>query len=675
MSNTHNHKGSLYKKYLVPLITTLGIAMLLGGTLISVLVYNQITKVEGQMKEQAKKEFMKDVAFKHRIYTNKVTNDISNKLSNMDRQLYRFSNAVNIRQKRFRALQKEIDALIQRDPNIMEFKIVNDDALATYTHCDPDRLYSGDLGILKPKELFKKENDLFVSKTYYDFNSGERYNYMARPISDFYGGINSYIMVRYNLDFIRDSISQLEVQDFGNFYVLDQNKVLIAQSSGDLSLNKYQQLSADEQTLLDTEEEGSVWGNNLLSFYKSELGWTFAMETPHSQAVKSVNAKVDQIKGDFNKVLYQTLTYMALGLLLICFMTTLIGIGVAKSVTKPVVELIHGVRKISDGDLDVKLHTKSDDEIGELTESFNDMAQSLKDYQIKVKEDAATIYEQSSQLSATNEELKSYAHSVSHDLKSPLRTLSGYVGLLDRRYGDKLDKDGKEYMQFLKDITARMHRTVEDILTYSKMDQNVSKEEFIDVDLNIVVDEVTKDLKPLIENNDAVITVTDLSTVNGHPTLLYSLFQNLITNSIKYRRDVSPYINIHHKTVGGYDVVSVEDNGTGMEEKFIPIIFKPFKRLVSKSKVEGTGIGLATVQKILKFHNAHIEVHSEVGKGTVFEIYFPRLAHLESESLNSDEMNKVPVSSKLKESIEYLNENQSAGNKQMDTEKIKENTV
>jgi len=655
-----NYKKSLFLKYLIPLIIMMLIALILGSSLIFVLVSNDIGKIESSIRKKAKKEFYKEVSFKHKAFTSKLTSVLSQQFSSIDKEVYKQSNSIHFRKLNMKKINEFANELLAKDPNILEFKVVNQQAKQIYALCNYDRHYSEDLGVARPSDVFGNENELYISETYLDLKSKERYNYLGRPIMNNNGGYTHYIMVRYGLDFITDSIKQQQVLDMGNFFVLDHNNILVAQSNGSLELNKYNQLSAEEQTMIANGKSGSSWENNLFSFYKNDLGWSFGLETSNQTINKNIDAKVAKLRADFNNAVYRMLMLIAFALLVITLIATLIGIKVAKAVTKPVTDLTNGVKKISSGDLNIKLESSSEDEIGVLTYAFNDMAQSIKLYKNEVENNADIIQNQAHKLKASNEELENYAHTVSHDLKSPLRNIANFSALLDRRYGEQLDENGKEYLDFIKSGVQRMQRTIEDILNYSKLDKDITLEDFEQVDLNEIVGYVEKDLQKLIEDHYAKINYQDLPQIYGHPTMLYSLFQNLISNGIKFKGENLPIINISCYSENNRLIVTVSDNGSGIENSDLKEIFKPFKRLVSKDKIEGSGIGLATVKKIVLFHEGTIDVRSMVESGTTFTMSFPEKPVKEKMAANHKQTTLIPDS--LLAEAQELNGNGHNGN-------------
>lgn len=222
-------------------------------------------------------------------------------------------------------------------------------------------------------------------------------------------------------------------------------------------------------------------------------------------------------------------------------------------------------------------------------------------------------------LRVSNHNLQEFAYIVSHDLKEPLRTISGFITLLRKEldaqgiHGSKAD----EYIAYVLRGTHQMEELISDILTYSQL--NVAERKFFDVPLITVIEDVQHTLGKAIAESHALIKTEQLPIVTGDQRLLFLLFQNLISNAIKYRKDnVDPVIHIHSVTMGSFVKISISDNGIGIPEKYFETIFQAFKRLHSKVKYEGTGIGLAICKKIVDLHGGEIWVESKEGEGTTF---------------------------------------------------------
>lgn len=230
-----------------------------------------------------------------------------------------------------------------------------------------------------------------------------------------------------------------------------------------------------------------------------------------------------------------------------------------------------------------------------------------------------TAYEQ---LERSNKELDRFATVASHDLQEPLRKISAFAGLIRRRYIDKLDEEGIRSLEFLVDAAERMQTLIDDLLSYSRMASQPLRLERID--LNDIIAEVRELLAGAIEENSAELDIDDLPVVRGDPTLLKQALANLISNAIKYRRDINPIIQVRADRLGERVRISIQDNGIGLDPKFADKIFAPFQRLHSRADYKGTGIGLAIVRQAIQRHGGTVEVESEPGVGSTFTIDIPR---------------------------------------------------
>jgi light-regulated signal transduction histidine kinase (bacteriophytochrome) len=219
-------------------------------------------------------------------------------------------------------------------------------------------------------------------------------------------------------------------------------------------------------------------------------------------------------------------------------------------------------------------------------------------------------------------ELEQFSYVSNHDLQEPLRSLIQFAQLIKENYTGKLDKEGNKYIDFITNSAARMKELVKDLLEYSLLGKEGVK---TTIDCNKIVGIVLDDLGVSINGSDAKITVQELPTLNGYETELRLLFQNLITNSIKYQKKGEvPEINISAESHDKEWLFSIRDNGIGIDQKHFEKIFIIFQRLHNRSEYEGTGIGLAHCKKIVELHGGRIWVESSPGKGSTFLFTIPR---------------------------------------------------
>ncbi|MCU4801942.1 PAS domain S-box protein [Halobacteria archaeon HArc-gm2] len=224
-------------------------------------------------------------------------------------------------------------------------------------------------------------------------------------------------------------------------------------------------------------------------------------------------------------------------------------------------------------------------------------------------------------LEASNERLEQFAYAASHDLQEPLRMVSSYLRLIEQRYADELDDDGREFIDYAVDGADRMRDMIEGLLQYSRVDTGGGS--FEPVDLASVLADVRADLQVTLEESDAEITVDDLPTVEGDDGQLRQLFQNLLDNAVEYSGDDRPRIDVDAEPAGDEWRVSVSDDGIGIDPEDSGRVFEVFQRLHAPDDYSGTGIGLALCERIVERHGGDIWVASEPGEGATFTFTLP----------------------------------------------------
>ncbi|WP_225336504.1 PAS domain-containing sensor histidine kinase [Halomicrobium urmianum] len=236
--------------------------------------------------------------------------------------------------------------------------------------------------------------------------------------------------------------------------------------------------------------------------------------------------------------------------------------------------------------------------------------------------DVTERHEYQRKLEESNERLEQFAYAASHDLQEPLRMVSSYLQLIESRYADELDEDGREFIEFAVDGAERMRGMIEGLLEYSRVETR--GDPFEPVDLDDVLAEVRDDLQMKTAESDAEITTEPLPTVEGDPDQLRQVFQNLLDNAMEYSGDEPPRIKVDAAERGDEWIVSVSDEGIGIDPDDSDRVFQVFQRLHSQDDHAGTGIGLALSRRIVERHSGEIWVESEPGEGSTFRFTLPR---------------------------------------------------
>jgi light-regulated signal transduction histidine kinase (bacteriophytochrome) len=225
------------------------------------------------------------------------------------------------------------------------------------------------------------------------------------------------------------------------------------------------------------------------------------------------------------------------------------------------------------------------------------------------------------ELVRSNAELEQFACVASHDLQEPLRMVSSYAQLLGKRYQGRLDSEADLFIHYAVDGTKRMQQLIQDLLTYSRIGTSDTSLETVECDA--VCHLAVKNLRVSIEEKGAVVTHDSLPTVIGDKTQITQLFQNLISNALKFHGENSPRVHISSEQKGNEWVFSVEDNGIGIAPEFSMRIFDIFQRLHSRDRYPGSGVGLSICKKIVERHGGRIWVESEPGNGSRFYFTIP----------------------------------------------------
>jgi signal transduction histidine kinase len=240
-------------------------------------------------------------------------------------------------------------------------------------------------------------------------------------------------------------------------------------------------------------------------------------------------------------------------------------------------------------------------------------------------ENARTLGNQKLLLERSNAELERFAHIVSHDLQEPLNTLTAYCQVLEQELSEKLEGKPMEYLRFILSATQRMRSLVQDLLMYSRLDTRT--DELKEINVNDVVMRTLEDLQATINKHGAEVHVETLPSVFCDEVRLSQVFQNLVSNAIKFRGTETPRIHISAEREDNFWKFCVEDNGIGIEPTFYNQIFAIFNRLHSSDRYEGTGIGLTTCKKIIESYGGRIWVESIPQCGSRFYFTLPAEYH------------------------------------------------
>ncbi len=366
--------------------------------------------------------------------------------------------------------------------------------------------------------------------------------------------------------------------------------------------------------------------------------------------IKSINKNLTLLEDEFSFTLGEGsrwLENLILKLLFGIALTVeisgvLLTVSVSRGIQKGLNEIIRVSKKIAKGDFSSKAKAYSSDEIGILANAFNQMSKELSMATESLKKYAHKLEE-------FNQSLKQFAYVASHDLKEPLRKINTFSSRLRDEYENAIDERARGHLNKIENASLRMQKLIDDILNFSRINSEIVA--FENTDLNKVMNQVLSDMEILIENKKAKITFPIFSTIEANPSQIGQLFQNIISNSLKFiNSEVVPEIKINNEEIYGSQIksyknfmrfkfsgtvnaklweqekfckITFHDNGIGFESSYAERIFEVFQRLNSNKQFEGTGIGLAICKKIIDNHHGIITAESIPGHGATFIIILP----------------------------------------------------
>jgi signal transduction histidine kinase len=298
-----------------------------------------------------------------------------------------------------------------------------------------------------------------------------------------------------------------------------------------------------------------------------------------------------------------------------------------KIISQPIIEVARLASRIEQqGDYSQRAPAGGNDELGQLNKSFNAMLDTIEKQNQQLLEAKNNLEVQvknrTHELEAANKELETFSYTVSHDLKAPLRSITGFSQIILEDYHKALDAEGQDLLTRVLDNTQRMSELIEDLLELSRLGRKTLNR--VPVDVNDLVAEVIKSLQTT-NNQRKIEFMSDVpGTVIADQRLLKIVFENILGNACKYTSKIDKAcIEIGKKVIQGEDVFFIRDNGAGFDMTYATKIFAAFQRLHKRDEFEGTGIGLATVERIIHRHGGKIWVEAEVDKGATFYFTIP----------------------------------------------------
>ncbi|SFT36682.1 His Kinase A (phospho-acceptor) domain-containing protein [Lishizhenia tianjinensis] len=358
-------------------------------------------------------------------------------------------------------------------------------------------------------------------------------------------------------------------------------------------MNAILMITHDENAILNSTELKSLVRTEipLLSF---ELNNTSTeLESLYTKDLALLQSRLEKILSNAsNFVLMAIIIGSVFGVILVLLVT--------RTIVSPIQRLIQATESMQPGESVEKLDIEKPEELAELSKSFNRMSNNL-----------AYSY---NEIQKKNEELEQFVYITSHDLQEPLKTLNTLTERLQLKAKNDLDPTSKKFLEYINTSTHRMSAMVNGLMEHSKLG---NQSEIGEVDLNKVVEDVKMDLSISIQETITQFQTEKLPIVKGYPVELHLLFQNIISNAIKFRsKNRIPNISISCTENDNYYIISITDNGIGLNPKYKDKVFAMFQRLHGQDEYKGTGIGLAHCKKIVDLHRGTIDINGEIDQGT-----------------------------------------------------------
>lgn len=306
---------------------------------------------------------------------------------------------------------------------------------------------------------------------------------------------------------------------------------------------------------------------------------------------------------------------------------TFLALRLQRIVSEPILKLSDTAERIAqDHDYSIRAPVSGTDELGRLGNTFNEMIGTIQQQNRRILESHDSLKRivdaRTSELSMANRELEAFSYSVSHDLRQPLRAVEGFGQALEEDCADQLSDDGKDYLRRIRAASVRMAGLIDGLLILSRVSRQPMENQ--NVDLSSLLREITEELEDISDQIPTEVHIQEGVQVVGDSRMLRVAFQNLLANAWKYSaREDKRIIEVSARKEGRMITVEVRDNGVGFDMRYIDKLFVAFNRLHTPSDFGGTGIGLATVYRVIRRHRGEISADSKVGEGASFFVKLP----------------------------------------------------
>ncbi len=519
--------------------------------------------------------------------------------------------------------------IIKNNTDVLEIIILDQEGKSKFSSYDPiSSSFDGQALSFDGQKIIEELSDNSKYKSEILLNEAPYFSFIqvGYPILNHNGKLQEGLVLICKMNLFQDlseqeddsyTVLNNEAQILSKTNVSDQNDKV---SVGDYYADKY---TLDEQS----NQKGNFFsldGSKLITYSKSDLGVTFLSEIPVEKALAVVNQNEKNtekaIGGSFNRILKS----IALLALLIVALASIIGFWLAKSLVGPIRRLILGTLEVAKGNFNVKLEKSSVDEIGDLTDTFNLMTNTLSNQKGNLEIHNETIQNQTERLAMSNAELEQYAKTISNDLKEPLQNISYYQSILSNKLNNDENLEEKKYLKEIKDSVNNMKKMIDELFSYAQYNKQLETCLLTRTELNILVDVALKNLNYKLISNKVTVHVEQLPFVEVQAPLIISLFQNLINNCMANRIDSKRLrIEIYAELLENkHWRINIRDNGKGYSSDESKNLFTVFRQLSASPDTDMT-YGLALCRKIILYHGGKIGVDSKPGEGTTYYFTLP----------------------------------------------------
>jgi signal transduction histidine kinase len=512
---------------------------------------------------------------------------------------------------------------LERDErlNIMHELLSHQDAigkLILLDHEGREQAYLSHTKAIPPELHSRAESDEFIipstrEEPYYgpvrfDEMTGEPLMTIAVPHVNVYTGrVDGVLVAEAHLKKIWGLISSIQLGPGQSVYIVDTEGKVVAHRNPSLVLRG---------TRFDKPEQDGI------QFGLTGSRVVLAVETIQL-GQQELNIVTEQTASEALALAVNTIAITVALILAALGISNTLGILIVRQIVHPIQTMASTAQAISAGDLSRQVEIASRDELGVLANAFNSMTTQLR---LLINSLERRVTERTAQLEASNKELEAFTYSVSHDLRAPLRHIVGFIQLLQRREEGQLDETSLRYLNTIAESADRMGLLIDDLLAFSRTGRIEMQSRR--VELGKLVRQVQQELLADVEDRRVTWQIDPLPSVQGDPVLLRQVWTNLLSNAIKFtapRPEARIEIGaLPSESESDTATLFIRDNGVGFDPRYAHKLFGVFQRLHQKEEFDGTGIGLATVKRIVERHGGKVWAESELGHGATFYMTLER---------------------------------------------------